>query len=158
MRASTVLFVDPNLHFLRVATRLLCEHYSDELVIVGTSRGNGDALEQAQARKPQIVLLDLDGNFSGNIQLIPQLRAMLPDVGIIVLGSHDRQEYRQAALDAGAHAFVLKCDLNHALIPAIRTISKKVAASTRSVRSVGSVCNSCGNGENDGFSPDLMMR
>lgn len=150
MTASTVLFVDPNPHFLRVATRLLCEHYSDELVIVGTSRGNGDALEQAQARKPQVVLLDLDGNFSANIQLIPQLRAMLPDVGIIVLGSHDRQEYCQAALDAGANAFVLKCDLNRALIPAIRTISKKVSTNTRSVGSFG-------NGENDGFSPDLMM-
>jgi DNA-binding NarL/FixJ family response regulator len=54
--------------------------------------------------------------------LIPRLRGVLPGVAIVVLGTLDIHAYQQAALAAGADAFVAKVALNHELLPTIRSL------------------------------------
>jgi DNA-binding NarL/FixJ family response regulator len=123
MSTLSVLIADVNQHFLRAVTRILQEYYSEVLTVAGTCTGNSEALQFARCIRPSIILLDLDQDFQTNIQLIPQLRAILPEVGIIVLGSFDIQDYRQGALEAGADAFVAKADLNNSLLDAITSIT-----------------------------------
>lgn len=119
MGAYTILFIEPNPHFLRAATHLFQQYYTDELAIVGTLDGGSDIFHQVRTLQPCIVLLDLDRHYLESLHLISQLRAEQPEVGIIALSSHALYDYRQAALSAGAHAFVAKDDLNHALLPAV---------------------------------------
>ncbi|NJN65941.1 MAG: response regulator transcription factor [Chloroflexaceae bacterium] len=130
---TSVLMVDTNQHFLRIALHLFQEHYHEELTVVGIAPGGKEALEQARKTRPHIVLLDLDQHCLENLQLIALLRDILPDSGIIALGSHDLRDYYRAALAAGANVFVAKTDLNNRLLPAIRAITHPSSLQSRSI-------------------------
>jgi DNA-binding NarL/FixJ family response regulator len=137
MHTIRVLLVDANPTFLRIATRLLHEYYSDKLDIVGTSAGENDALEQAQQQQPRVVLLGLGQHNLTMLQLIPRLREALPGGVVVVLGTLDIHAYQQAALAAGADAFVAKVAINQELLPTLQTLLSNAS---------------------DGFSPDQSQQ
>lgn len=120
MKRITVLLVDDNLTFLRVATHYLA-HFS-ELNVVATADNGRDGLAQALSLHPQVILLDLVMPGQSGLEIIPCLRAAVAGVGIIVLTSHNLAYYKQAALAAGADEFVRKADMDEELLPAIRRI------------------------------------
>ena len=117
-----VLLVDDNQTFLRVAADFLQRH--DELVVVGIAQEGEEALAQAQDLQPHVILLDLDMPGSSGIKMIPRLRAMMPQVSIIILTLLDGVIYRQATLAAGADDFVQKAALTTDLLPAIRRVAR----------------------------------
>ncbi|MFB0535075.1 MAG: response regulator transcription factor [Anaerolineae bacterium] len=57
MNPISVLLVDDNPTFLRIATRLLQEQ--SDVVVVGTAGEGEEVLAQAQGLQPDIVLIDL---------------------------------------------------------------------------------------------------
>jgi DNA-binding NarL/FixJ family response regulator len=113
-----VLLVDDHEAFLRVATEVLQRHH--ELDVVGVARGGEEALAQAQALRPEVILIDLRMPGLNGMASIPRLRAMLPQAGIIALTLLNPNAYRRAALAAGADDFVSKRKLRTDLLPAIR--------------------------------------
>lgn len=130
MDAISVLLVDENPTFLRMASRVLREYYHEEVTVVGVSPGGDDAVHLAQQLKPCIVLLGMDAHSKKSLQLIPQLRAVMPAMGIIVLGPLDIASECQVALDAGADGFIAKAVLhNEVLITIRRTIGRATAGS-----------------------------
>lgn len=122
MKHISVLLVDDNPTFLRIATRFLQEH--DDVVVVGTADRGEEALSQVEELQPDIVLIDLAMPGLSGLEVIPRLRAMLPEVGIIALTVLDTNSYRQAALAAGADNFVPKATLTTDLLPAIRQLAQ----------------------------------
>jgi two-component system response regulator DesR len=120
MSPISVLIVDNNLTFLRVATRLL-EAY-DDVLVVGTVRGDEDVLAQAEDLRPDIVLIDISMPNLPGLKIIPRLRAALPKAGIIALTLMSTDGYRQVALEAGADDFIPKAALGADLLPAIRQV------------------------------------
>jgi DNA-binding NarL/FixJ family response regulator len=122
MKPISVLLVDDNPRFLRIATRFLQEH--DDVVVVGAAGGGEEALTLAQDLQPDIVLIDLAMPGLSGLETIPRLRAVLPEVGIIALTVLDTNSYRQAALAAGADDFVPKASLSTELLPAIRRVAQ----------------------------------
>ena len=122
MKPISVLLVDDNPVFLSTAARFL--QYHDEIVLVGTAAGGKDGFEQFQKLKPDIVLVDLCMTDLPGLELIPQLRAALPRIGIIALTTMDEDAYRQAALAAGADDFVTKDNITTDLLPAIRRVAE----------------------------------
>ena len=120
MEPIRVLLVDDNVTFLRIATLFLQQY--PEVSIVGTADGGFAALRQARDLKPQLILLDLVMPDLAGLKVIPLLRAGLPQMGIIALTLHETDGYRQAALAAGADAFVTKRTLSAELLPAIRRV------------------------------------
>jgi two-component system response regulator NreC len=75
-----------------------------------------------------VALIDLAMSDLPGLDLIPQLRAALPEIGIIALTLFDTDDYRQAALAAGADGFVSKNTMNTDLIPTIQKITQSDAA------------------------------
>ncbi len=122
MKPISILLVDDNPSFLRIATRFLQEH--DDVLVVGTAGGGEEALALAQDLQPDIVLIDLAMPDLSGLATIPLLRIMLPEVGIIALTVLDTNGYRQAALAAGANDFVPKANLDTDLLPAIRRVAQ----------------------------------
>jgi DNA-binding NarL/FixJ family response regulator len=76
--------------------------------IVGEGADGREALEGAAATDPSVVLLDLNMPGITGLELLPQLRAALPDVKIIVLTTSKADEAERAALMLGADGFVSK--------------------------------------------------
>jgi two-component system response regulator NreC len=131
----SVLLVDDNLTFLRIATRFLDAH--DDVVVVGTVSEGETALAQAQALQPDVVLVDTAmSSLQGGLKFIPQLRAVLPSVGIIALTLIGTDGYRQAALEAGADDFVPKAAMGADLLSAIRRVRQTAQLGKQAARPV----------------------
>ena len=122
MKPISVLLVDDNPAFLRIATRFLQKH--DDTVVIGTADGGEEALALAQDLQPDIVLIDLAMPGLSGLEAIPRLRAVLPAAGIIALTVLNTNSYLQASLEAGANDFVAKAILNTDLLPAIRRVAQ----------------------------------
>ena len=122
MNPISILLVDDNPSFLRIATRFLQEH--DDVVVVSTAGGGEEALALVQDQQPDIVLIDLAMPGLSGLATIPLLRIVLPEVGIIALTVLDTDGYRQAALAAGADDFVPKASLDTDLLSAIRRVAQ----------------------------------
>jgi two-component system response regulator DesR len=121
MKPISVLFVDENHTFLRIAIRLL-EMY-DDITVIGAVHGIDRTLTQIETVQPDVILIDIS-SFSNppGLQVISQLRTALPGVRIIALTLIGIDSYRQAALEAGADAFVPKVTMGTELLPAIRRV------------------------------------
>jgi two-component system, NarL family, response regulator NreC len=120
MGTQTLLIVDDNSFFRRLATRFLTQ--MADLEVVGAAASVEEALLKTQALRPQVALVDLNMPHSSGLALIPRLRELLPDLKIVVLTMWDSDIYRQAALAAGADDFVPKADINTNLLPVLRRL------------------------------------
>jgi NarL family two-component system response regulator LiaR len=123
----SVLLVDNNPGFLRILASFLERYGNGGILIVGTALGGKEGLTKAQSLRPQVILIDLAMPDLHGLEAIPQLRNMLPDVGIIALTFLDSDTYRQAVLSAGANDLVSKIRLDTDLLPAIWRVSKNCA-------------------------------
>jgi len=115
-----LLFIAGSPVFRPVVTRFLGK--CDRLNVVDILPASEKVLEQAQNLQPQVIVLDLDTSEPSGLETVINLRALLPEVGIIALSLLDADGYRQAVLAAGANDFVLKNNLSTDLFPAIRRV------------------------------------
>jgi len=122
-----VLLVDDNETFLEALTRFLQENHGGQFVVVGTARDSAEALAQATALQPQVILLDFDQPEGQRSALIRDLRSVLPQVGIVAMTLQDPAIYdfcRQVVLADGADALILKSVLIEELLPCIQRVAQ----------------------------------
>lgn len=87
------------------------------LKIVGEATNADDLLAQMETDCPDLVLLGWGLPGLKKADLLSSLRRVCPDLCVIALSG--RSETRRAALEAGADAFVYKCDPPERLLMAI---------------------------------------
>lgn len=125
MAPTSVLLVDDNPTFLRVAAQFLREHCTGEVTVVGTATGGAAALAQVGNLHPQVIVVDLAMPGMSGLEAIPRLRELQPDACIVALTQMEPAEYREAALAAGADEFVTKATLSTDLLPAIQRVQQR---------------------------------
>jgi two-component system nitrate/nitrite response regulator NarL len=81
---------------------------SEGIEVVGEARSGEELLTLVERRKPDLVLLDLHMPGIGGIECIGQLKAAHPDVKAVVISASDDRPTIDAALLAGASAYILK--------------------------------------------------
>ena len=72
-----------------------------------------EGLATATASRPDVVLLDLSLPDSSGIATVEAMRALIPDVPIIVLTGQDDDRLAEAALQAGAQDYLVKGRFQH---------------------------------------------
>jgi DNA-binding NarL/FixJ family response regulator len=85
-----------------------------------------DALRQAAAVHPQLILLDLEMPGRSGIDALPDLLATCPEASVVMLSNMPRREYAKAALARGAVGYVEK------RVPAERLVDEVLAAAALS--------------------------
>lgn len=115
-----VLLVDDSATFLRIVTRFLEQH--DDVTVAGACASADEALARVGELDADVVLMDLTMPGLSGLEAIATLRATRPALPVVALTMHDTDGYRQAALAAGAGAFVPKGTLGRELMPAIRRV------------------------------------
>jgi two-component system, NarL family, response regulator len=118
--SRSVLLVDDNPTFLRILTRFLAGQREEDVRVVGAVVGGREAVAQAERLQPDVILLDLEMPDVPGLDLLPRLRATVPDARLIALTLLDPASVQAAALAAGADAFVSKTSLEYDLLPAIQ--------------------------------------
>lgn len=119
-----ILLVDDNALFLASAQRFLANFAAVESV--GTARDGLEALDQLRQHsgheRPDVVLMDLNMPGMNGFEATQRIKALAPDIRVIIVSLHDVAEFRTAAVRAGAENFVAKQDFA-AILPALLRIN-----------------------------------
>jgi two-component system response regulator NreC len=108
---------------MRRGLRLLLESQPG-FVVIGEAADGRQAVEQALALKPDVVVLDIAmPNMSGT-DAAQRIRDALPATAIVILSMHSDESYVLRALKAGAKAYLLKDSAEGDLVDAIRAVSE----------------------------------
>jgi DNA-binding NarL/FixJ family response regulator len=81
-----------------------------------------EALEAVIAAKPHLVLTDITLPGKSGLELIKDIRAIAPDLPVLVISMHDEKLYAERVLRAGANGYVTKEERGETIILAIRHI------------------------------------
>jgi DNA-binding NarL/FixJ family response regulator len=108
---------------VRQGVRSLIEPVPDWNVCAEAAGGE-DALKLAAETRPDILVLDVSMPNVSGLDLILQLKKLLPKVEILVLTMHDSERIVAQALRAGARGYLLKSDSGDKLIEALTALSR----------------------------------
>lgn len=97
---------------------------ADDIEVVGEAGTADEAVRQAVATVPNIMLLDVNMPDGSGIGVIPELRRQAPEARVVILSEHDEPSYLRAALAAGAVGYVLKSSPGSVLMEAIRAVGR----------------------------------
>jgi len=101
-----LLVVDDHTLFRRGLVALLASDSS--LSVVGQASDAGEAVRQAAALQPDVILLDNHLPGATGIQSLPGLKDAAPQARVILLTVSEDEQDLQAALRGGAHGYLLK--------------------------------------------------
>ena len=117
---------------VRGGLRLLIDRQPD-MEVVAEAEDGVDAFEQALATKPDLCVMDVSMPRMTGLQAAREIRSHMPDTQVLVLSMHDDERYVFDALKAGASGYVLKREVDQALIGAMRAVHRGEAFLTTAV-------------------------
>src|SRR6478735_6600672 len=117
---------------VRGGMKLLIERQPD-MEVVAEAEDGVDAFEKALSSRPDLCVLDVSMPRMTGLQAARQIRAHLPETQVLALSMHDDERYVFDALKAGASGYVLKREVDQALLNAIRAVNRGDAFLTNAV-------------------------
>jgi DNA-binding NarL/FixJ family response regulator len=110
-----VLLADDHIPFLESVSRLLAPAFD----IVAIASEGRQALDLARRLRPDVVVLDVAMPDLNGFQTLEQLRRDDSETRVVFLTMHRDDEFVAAAINAGAHGYVLKSHIHWDLTSAI---------------------------------------
>jgi DNA-binding NarL/FixJ family response regulator len=117
---------------VRGGMKLLIERQPDMEVVAEAADGV-EAFERAVQLRPDLAVLDVSMPRLTGLQAARQIKAHVPSCQVLMLSMHDDQRYVFDALRAGASGYVLKREVDDALLDAIRSVHRGEAFLTNAV-------------------------
>jgi DNA-binding NarL/FixJ family response regulator len=102
-----------------IADWIRCEQ---DLSVCAEAQNAEQALEAVSKSNPDLVLTDITLPGKSGLELIKDLRAMQPDLPILVISMHDESLYAERVLRAGARGYIMKHEGGDDIIRAIRQV------------------------------------
>jgi len=115
-----ILIVDDHPLTRRGMAQLISQE--EDLSVCGEAGDADKALAIIGTLKPNLVLIDVTLPGKPGLELIKELRAMHPEVLLLVVSMHDESLYAERALRAGARGYLMKNEGGDKLIEAIRHV------------------------------------
>jgi DNA-binding NarL/FixJ family response regulator len=81
------------------------------------------ALEQLASAAPDVVTVDVSLGATSGVDLIGEVKQLLPRVAVLVVSMHDEQLYTERSLRAGASGYVMKHEATDAIVRAVRAVA-----------------------------------
>ena len=108
---------------LRAGLRALLNAEPD-FQVVGEAADGDEALRQASALRPDIVLMDINMPGTGGIDATRRLKTLAPQARVLILTFHDDKALLREAIRAGAAGYILKRAVESELINAIYAVAR----------------------------------
>jgi CheY-like chemotaxis protein len=120
MSLHRVLVVEDHAPFRRVICELLRQRA--DVQIVGEAADGLDAVCQAEALRPDVVMLDIGLPGQSGIEAARRIRAMVPDAKLMFVTIESSLEIVARAFSTGAHGYVYKPRAHRDVLPVLDAI------------------------------------
>lgn len=90
--------------------------------VVGEAADGAEAVALAETLRPDVLVLDLSLPVLSGLDAAARIRERVPDIRILVLSIHDREEYVLESVRVGAHGYLRKDSSPAELRGAIRAL------------------------------------
>ena len=120
VKKKTVFIVDDH-PLLRQGLALLVNRERD-LTVCGEAEEAQTAMNQIAARTPDILIADISLNGPDGLELLKNLRALYPNLPVLILSMHDESIYAERALRARANGYIMKQEATEKVLVAVRRI------------------------------------
>jgi DNA-binding NarL/FixJ family response regulator len=115
-----LMIVDDHPLFRQGLRNVLDSH--EDLHVVGEAGDGNEAVELAQVLGPDVVLMDVSMPTVNGLQATRKLKAMRPEIAVVVLTAYDDEEQVYHAIRAGASAYYAKDVSPERLVDVIRSV------------------------------------
>ena len=95
-----------------------------DMEVVGEAGTGREAVAKTEATSPDIVLLDVAMPELNGLGATRTIKSQWPNVQVLILTMHDREDYLFQALRAGASGYVLKGADTEDLLAAVRSVAR----------------------------------
>jgi len=96
---------------------------TSDIVVTGEAGKGQDILDMVGKNNYDVILLDISMPGRSGVDILKQLRDMIPDIKVLMLTMHPEEQYAVRALKAGVAGYLTKDSAPDELISAIRTVS-----------------------------------
>ncbi len=115
-----VLIVDDH-PIVRQGLRSLIDQEQD-LHVCGESGSAGEALKALSSLKPDLLLVDISLKGPDGLELTKSIRALEPELPILIVSMHDETLYAERVLRAGANGYIMKEEVAQSVVKAVRKV------------------------------------
>ncbi|MNI18052.1 Oxygen regulatory protein NreC [compost metagenome] len=92
--------------------------------VIGEAADGDEGIQATLLLKPDVVLMDINmPQGKDGLTATAELKALMPDVAILILTMHDDDEYLFRSIQAGASGYILKSAPHEELITAIKSVA-----------------------------------
>jgi two-component system response regulator NreC len=120
-KETQILIVDDHA-VVRSGLRLLLDA-QDDLKVVGEAGDMRNAVFEARALKPDVILMDIVMPGASGIEATTAVLKEAPEAKVLVLSMQDDPRYVREAFSAGARGYVLKEGADAELVDAVREVA-----------------------------------
>jgi DNA-binding NarL/FixJ family response regulator len=96
---------------------------ADGIEVVGEAGDAQQALFEARAKKPDVIVMDVVMPGKSGIETIPDVLKDAPDAKVLILSMQDDPHYVREAFAAGASGYILKEAADTDLVTAVREVA-----------------------------------
>lgn len=115
-----ILLVDDHPLMRQGLAQLINQH--PDLTVCCEAAGAAEALRLIETAEADLAIVDLSLQGSSGLELIKDLRALRPDLLVLVMSMHDESLYAERCFHAGAKGYVMKEAGGHTVLAAIRCV------------------------------------
>ena len=95
-----------------------------DMMVCGEAMEPREVMAQLEQNGVDLVLTDLNLPGKGGLELIKDLRALYPDLPVMVVSMHDEPQFAPRVLRAGARGYLMKNESLETVAQAIRDVLK----------------------------------
>jgi len=106
---------------VREGTRQILEHEPDLKVVAEAADGD-EAVKLTGSSKPDVAIIDISMPRVDGIEATRQIKALYPQVAVLILTAYDDDQFVFSLMEAGAAGYLLKSVRGSELVDAIRAV------------------------------------
>lgn len=107
--------------------KYIVEKNFDNVVVAETARSGREAIEKAEAAKPDLIFMDIRMPGINGIDAIREIKAVYPQVQIVILSACEQFEFAKEAVNLGVVEYLLKPVNRMKIIEIIRQAEHRIS-------------------------------